>query len=117
MKPTNIQNAIIVSAQIDDADRGLLTAWINVDYGSSQQGFGGYSLYLPKSCSHHKLLSPAGHFIWRCMQIAGVSDWSKLSGKAIRVSSERGGFGGTINGIGHITKDDWFFPSEDFKDL
>lgn len=114
MKPENICNAIITNARIDDADRGMLTAWLDLDYGGSCQGFGGYSLYLPKSYSHHQLLSHAGHFIWRCMEIAGVTQWDNISGKAIRVAKDKNGFGGLITGIGHITKEDWFFPSIDF---
>jgi hypothetical protein len=104
------QNAIIKSVSIDDAERGMLTAWLHLDYGGSGQGFGGYGLYLPKSYSHHKLLSCAGHFIWRCMEIGGVSKWEALPGKTIRV---RGSMSG-IDAIGHIVKDDWFYPSRDF---
>lgn len=110
-----IKNAVIESVSIDDGDRGLLTAWLFLDYGGLSQGFGGYALYLPKSYSHHKLLSPAGHFIHRCMEIGGVSKWSDLKGKTIRVKSDKDGLGANIIAIGHIVKDDWFNPSEDFK--
>ncbi len=111
-----IRNAIIQSASINDSERGLLTAWLHLDYGGSGQGFGGYALYLPKSFSHHRLLSHAGHFIWRCMEIADVSSWEKMAGKTIRVKLDKGGLGGRILAIGHIVKDDWFDPSEDFKE-
>jgi hypothetical protein len=110
-----IKNAIIESADINDGDRGLLTAWLNLSYGGSGQGFGGHVLYLPKSYSHHEVKSFAGHFIWRCMEIAGVSSWDKMKGKAIRVETDSANeYGGIIIGIGHITKDDWFYPSKDF---
>jgi hypothetical protein len=110
-----IKNAIIESAEITTADHGLLSAWIHLDYGDcSHQGFGGYNLYLPKSFTHHRLESVAGHFIFRVMQIAGVEDWSKLAGKTIRVRKD--GFMGPVTAIGHIVKDDWFFPAEDFKE-
>ena len=105
-----IKNAVIESVTICDSDRGLLDAWIMLDYGGSGQGFGGYALYLPKSYKHHKLLSVAGHFIWRCMEIGGVKRWEDLEGKTIRVKIEDG----LIQGIGHIVKDDWFIPSIDF---
>jgi hypothetical protein len=106
-----IQNAVITSAEIRNDDHGLLTSWIMLDYGGSGQGFGGYGLYLPKSFKYHKLNSVAGHFIWRVMEIAEVTKWSELKGKTIRVKAEHGG----VKSIGHIVKDDWFNPSEDFK--
>lgn len=110
-----IKNAIIDSVSIDDGDRGLLTAWLHLDYGGLFQGFGGYALYLPKSYKNHTLLSHAGHFIHRCMEIGGVSKWSDLKGKTIRVECTKDGLGGEIIAIGHILKEDWFNPSEDFK--
>lgn len=109
----SFRNALIESVSIDDADRGLLTAWLHLNYGGSGQSFGGYTLYLPKSYAHHQLLTHAGHFIWRCMEIGGVSRWADLKGKTIRVDSD--GEFGDINGIGHIVKDDWFYPKKDFE--
>lgn len=107
---SEIKNAVIKSARIDCGDRGFLTVWLDLDYGGSGQGFGGYALYLPKSFTHHEMKSHAGHFIFRVMEIAGVEDWSKLPGKTIRVSGTRSG----IDSIGHIVKEDWFKPSDDF---
>lgn len=105
------RNAIIKSARITSDDHGVLSAWLDLDYGDSCQGFGGVALYLPKSFNHHELKSVAGHFIWRCMEIAGVGQWDKLQGRTIRVKSEHT----KIHAIGHIVKDDWFNPAEDFE--
>ena len=109
------KNAIIDGAVITKADHGTLSAWIYLDYGDSgHQGFGGYSLYLPKDFKHFTNRGDfAGHWIFRVMEIAGVDDWKSVVGKAIRVRGDEK----SIHSIGHITKDDWFCPSEDFKKM
>ena len=106
-----IKNAIIESVEITSDDYGCLSAWIHLDFGGSGQGFGGYALYLPKSFKHHKVESVAGHFIYRVLEIAGVTKWSQLVGKTIRVK----GTHSNIEAIGHIVKDDWFTPKQEFE--
>jgi hypothetical protein len=108
--PIEIKNAVIESAHLSFADRAFLDAWLKLDYGGTGQAFGGYTLYLPKKFSNHSLKSPAGHFIYRVCEIAGVEDWDRLKGKTIRVRVENG----LIKAVGHIVKDDWFDPSLDF---
>ena len=111
-----ITNAVIESATITNDDHGLLSAWLMLDYGGGGQGFGGHCLYLPRTFEHHvDGGNYAGHFIWRVMEIAGVSEWGKLHGKTIRV--KKTDEWGQIIAIGHIIKDDWFCPEEEFKRL
>jgi hypothetical protein len=110
-----IVNAVIESATIGSGDRGFLDCWITLDYGGAAQGFGGYVLYLPKSFAHHRLLSHGGHHIFRCMEVAGVTEWHKMPGRTIRVKKGKG-FGGLVLGIGHIVKDDWFEPKKDYAE-
>ena len=111
---TEIKNAVIESVSIDTGDRGLLTAWLYLSYGAGGQGFGGYALYLPKDYAHHTNKGDfAGHFIFRCMQIAGVERWEDVKGKTIRVKSTNS----RVESIGHIVKDDWFNPSADFEKM
>lgn len=98
--------------RIDDGERGLLTAWLDLEHENGHQSFGGYALYLPKNFKHGEVSSGyAGHFIFRCMQVAGVSEWSKMVGKTIRVDAGHS----KIHGICHIIKNDWFYPSVDFN--
>lgn len=108
------RNAIIRSATLRTDDHGLLSSWLDLDYGGSGQGFGGYCLYLPDSFKHHAKAMQAnfaGHWIWRVMEVSEVTDWSKLPGKTIRVRCEHA----KVHAIGHIVKDDWFNPSDDFE--
>jgi len=107
-----IKNAIIESASLSFADRGILDCSLSLDYGGSGQGFGGYALYLPKSWRHHELKSFAGHYLFRVMEVAGVDNWDALKGRTIRVKATNC----KVHGIGHIVKDDWFFPGEDFAE-
>ena len=114
MLEVEITNAIIKSARITNDDHGSLSAWLDLDYGGSGQGFGGYCLYLPKSFTHHASslkANYAGHFIWRVMEVAGVERWDQLPGKTIRARKEHS----KVHAIGHIVKDDWFCPSEDLE--
>lgn len=113
MSDYQIKNAVIEKAKLSYSDRGFLDCWLTLDYGGSGQGFGGFVLYLPKSWNHHKLESVAGHFIYRCMEIAGVEDWDRMAGRTIRTSASHGG----VRAIGHIVKDDWFCPEDDFAIL
>lgn len=107
------KNAVIESAKFF-VDRGL-TATLMMDYGDGgHQGFGNYMLYAPKDWSAHgKCFDACGHFIYRCLEVAGAEDWAKLPGRTVRVRADLG----RIYAIGHIVKDDWFDPEAEFKAL
>lgn len=101
-------NAIIKRATLTTEDYGILSAWLTLDYGGSGQSFGGYSLYSPGSPDQASI---GGYFIYRIMQVVGVTEWSELAGTAIRVraSHER------VEAIGNIIKDDWFEPAKELQ--
>jgi hypothetical protein len=107
-----IKNAIITSVRFD-TERGL-SAWLVLDYGGAGQGFGGYLLYAPKGwAAHNDGGNFAGHFVYRCLEIAGANDWADLVGKTIRVRADMGG----VHSIGHIVRNDWFDPAAEFEEL
>lgn len=112
MDCVEVKNAVIDSAKFD-TERGL-SFWVYLDYGGSGQGFGGYLLYAPHGWrAHAQPVNYAGHFIWRVLEIAGVDDVAKLKGKTIRVRADHS----KVHAIGHIVKDDWFDPKEEFEIL
>jgi len=109
-----IKNAVIEGASLTVDDRGILTAYLALNYGDSGQSFGGRALYLPESFINSKKPGNfAGHFICRVLKIAGISDWNDLVGKAIRVKAKYL----NVIAIGHIIEDDWFNPEEEFKTM
>lgn len=98
-------NAVIKFMKITNEDHGMLSAWLTLDYGGAEQGFGGYCLYTPSKFRQQK--NYAGLFIWRVLETVGVSEWEQLPGKIIRVRKEHT----KVHAIGHIVKDIWFAPS------
>ena len=111
-EPLKERNAVITAATITNDDHGLLSAWVTLDYGGSGQGFGGYALYLPNDYREAtNQQNYAGHFLWRVMAIAGVTEWGQLAGKTVRVRHDHG----KVHAIGHIVRDDWFDPSTEFS--
>lgn len=107
------KNAVITGASITNDDHGILSAWVFLDYGGGGQGFGGYVLYTPRETAHQESGNYAGLFIWRVMEVAEVSEWAQLKGKTVRVRHEHD----KVHAIGHIIKDTWFNPSEEFGAL
>lgn len=108
---TEIKNAVIENVTFD-TERGL-SMWVYLDYGGSGQGFGGYMLYGPKGWGCHNTTNIAGHFIWRILEVSGVSDINKMKGKAVRAKVEDG----LVVALGHIIKENWFEPRIEFKEL
>lgn len=106
-----ITNAVITDYNLEFSRGFALDLWIYLDYGDTQQGFGGFVLHKTDDGFNPNGGNYAGHYITRVMQIAGVESIKDLPGKTIRVDSGSD----KVKGIGHIIKDDWFYPSKDFK--
>jgi len=100
-----INNAIIKSYSID-IERDFIVIWLNLDYGGTGQGFGGYCLYNPRN----PMQDLTGLFLLNCMKIAGVDEINKIIDKPIRVKSNSS----RVIEIGHFLKDIWFNPELEF---
>lgn len=107
-----IKNAKIYSAKLSTADYGQLIGALMFDYGGGVQGIGPFTLYNPKDKDREKV-NLGGHFIYRCMEIVGVDDWSKMVGKPVRVliNNRR------IDAIGHYLEDKWYYLVEEHEKL
>lgn len=84
-------------------DHGILTGWLDVDYGSTMQGVGFYTLdtYDPekkKRIGH----SAASDWLLNVLKVAGVDSWEKLPGRHIYVLKENDDWHSKIIGIAQI---------------
>jgi hypothetical protein len=104
---SEIKNAIIKSATLSSSDHGALCGWLRFEFGGGvEQSFGGLALY-PGTINY------AGKWIQRCLDIAGVYDWSELPGRCVRVKLK----GELIVAIGHVLEEYWFNPQMEFEAL
>jgi hypothetical protein len=115
MTAEKIMNARIESTKLGTADRGLLTAWIFLEYGNSGgQGFGGYYLDAYSAAKDDREPSAAcGLFIARLLETVGVDSWEKLKGQHVRVMGDQD----RLVAIGHILDNKWFYPDTELKAL
>ena len=110
------KNAVITSARLSTADHGVLSGWLQLDYGGSGQGFGGYALYAPIAGSEG--CGPmgknyAGHWIWRVLEVVGVENWDDLPRTPVRVRASHN----KVVAIGHIIEDRWFEPGAEVEQI
>jgi len=103
-----ITNARIIKTMLGLEDHGIPTFFLYLDYGSSEQGFGGYGL---QDGSKKPIEYSSIKILLDILKVVGVDKWEDLPGKHIRVKREDG-WNGKILGIGHILKDCWFDPTE-----
>lgn len=104
-----IKNALIVSTQLGKEDHGLFTFSIAVEYDSSGQSFGNYSLDDWSEKEKKRIGTRWGlELLMNILETVGVDNWEDLKGQYIRVEADNT----HIERIGHIIKDKWFSPKE-----
>ena len=101
------KNAIIRSTYLGIEDHGIMTFYLNLDYGSVYQSAGGYALdtVLEKD---GKFIKRIGYgkgmsLIMEILTIIGVEKWEDLPGSHIRVIAKHAG----VIAIGHFLEDKW----------
>lgn len=90
----------IEKATIEYEDHGILTAFIGIDFGTSYQSFGGYSLDNWNEAEQRRIGTAAGmDFIMGIMDAVGVNSWGDLIGKEVWVEREPkdGAFGRIVS--------------------
>lgn len=103
-----IKNAVITSADLSMEDHGVLTLWISIEGDGWGCSLGGYCLGKGYLGAKEFEGSPKGiEEIMRVMDVVGVSRFSDLVGKSIRVDTGDG-WGSPIKKFGHILKNKWF---------
>lgn len=109
-----IENAKIVATSLGREDHGIFTAYISFEYDEGGQSFGGYGLDAYKAPKDCRIGTAWGmEFIMRVLETVGAESWEKLIGKHVRVDHSHA----SVSGIGHITKNKWFYPREDLKEF
>lgn len=90
------KNANIINAGIVIEDHGILTMYLDLDYGDgSRQSFGGFSLEGANLAEH----------IRGIFQALGVDKWADVKGPCRVMASNT-----CVEAIGHFIQDSWFFP-------
>jgi hypothetical protein len=94
-----IKNARIESVYLGLESHGILTCYLNLDYGGLAQSFGGFELKHPDY---------GMEFIHRILRVVGVESWEQLPGKTIRAKCDNS----KVYGIAHIIEPKWFHPED-----
>jgi hypothetical protein len=110
MNNTIVENAYIKEATLGIAGSGSLRCVLTVGFrgGEAQHAFSNFHTHGPHLYGDACF---TGHHLRRIMEIAGVSEWSKLEGRPIRVESTPLG----VRSIGHYLEDDWYCPREELE--
>lgn len=108
------RNAKIESTFLGVDDHGIMTFWLNLDYGGSGQGAGGWCLD-----EYKKKIDKRGggarsmELIMRILSTVGVDTWEELPGKYIKAKCDMGKVYGICSALG----DKWLMFDDFFKEV
>ena len=110
-RQSEIENGRIRSTMLGYEDHGILTCFLNIEFDTGGQGFGGYAFDKPSYAYDGSFVTRRGtaygtQFIIEILKVVGVEKWEDLKDKYIRVDHDYA----KIYRIGNITKDIWFNP-------
>lgn len=107
------RNAKIVNTKLGYEDHGIFTVWLELDYGGTMQGFGGYGLdeWQQEESYRRDLTGVGTEFIRSILDTVGVETWEQLRGQVIRVKATHT----KVYAIGNYLEDKWFVPVNFFK--
>lgn len=105
-----IINAIITGTKLGIEDHGMMTCMITCEGDHWGQGFGGYGLAVYDKAKDKEIGTAYGmEFVMRILEAVGVENWEDLKGTHVRIDKTHT----KVLGIGHILKDQWFYPEDD----
>lgn len=98
------QIAKIERASLGWEDHGIFTCMLDLNYGGSGQGTGGYALDEPRRDGEGQHIGRFGtafgmEFIIRVMRACGVQDWSKVTGRTVLAIRESDDYHARVVGI------------------
>lgn len=99
--------AKITGTMLGYEGHGILTAMLQVDYGGSGQGIGGYCLDEPVRDDADQFVGRFGtafgmEWVRRAMSACGVDSWEQVKGRTILVYKEDDGYNAKVIGFGPL---------------
>ena len=92
----------VTSVSLGTQDHGVLTLWLNIDFGGSGQGFGGFTM--DDKSDEEEYGDRIGHacgtdFILRLLRLFDVHSLEEIVGKPVYAIRDKEGLAGTIIGL------------------
>lgn len=112
--------ARIRSTMLGYEDHGILTAWLDLDFGGSGQGAGGYGLdEYDKELDRRVAHAACGAFIAGVLSACGVQSWEKVAGRTVFALKDGNGWNGKVVGLAPLPteKGEPFIFEDAFVDL